>query len=171
MARATELRRVVTDRLYPFAESRGFVRARMRHSLYTTFSRVDRDALHVFEVQWAKYGAASFVLNFGECPATGVDMVDIGHVDRADVRPGYCSLNGRLQTTRGPLGWFRLRRPFLEAVLSFERWYLAEQVVQRAIDWFPEIEDWWADKRVGPHLYIWRTDPSIPRSPTLADTT
>src|SRR4030095_9935709 len=97
MARATELRGIVKARFYPFAESQGFVRAKSRNSLYATFRRAGSDVIHVFDIQWEKYGSPSFVLNFGECPVTGVDMIDIGHVEAADVLPGYCRRGGRLQ--------------------------------------------------------------------------
>jgi uncharacterized protein DUF4304 len=153
MARATELRGIVKKRFYPFAESRGFVRAKSRNSLYVTFRRARPDVIHVFDIQWEKYGSASFVVNFGECPVTGVDMIDIGHVDAADVLPGYCSRGGRLQRERGPFGWFRLRKSWREVLVSFEWHYRPEDVVQQAMDWFPEVETWWAHKHAGPHIY------------------
>ena len=155
MARATELRSVVKEKFYPFAESQGFVRARAT-SLYAGFRRAGPDIMHVFDIQWDKYGAPSFVLNFGECPMSGIDMIDIGHVAAADVRPGYCRQGGRLQRKRGAFGWFKLRKPLHEVLTSFKWRYRPEVVVQKAIDWFPEIEAWWSRKDEGPHIYIIR---------------
>src|SRR5262249_7496265 len=138
MSRTTELRGAIEATFYPFAESRGFARGRS-HRLSTVFRRTMPTIVHVFDIQWDKYGAPRFVLNFDECPLTGVDMIDIGHVEAGDVLPGYCG-GGRLQRKRGPYGWFRQRKPVLEALRTFERCYRPDAVVQQVIDWFPEVE-------------------------------
>ena len=43
----------------------------------------------------------------------------------------------------------------LEAVLSRQWTYNPDEVVETVIGVFPEIEAWWVDKTVGPHLYFW----------------
>lgn len=154
MSRATELRAAIKATFYPFAESRGFVRGRSS-ALSAVFRRTTPTIVHVFDIQWDKYGAPRFVLNFDECSLTGVDMIDIGHVEAGDVLPGYCG-GGRLQRKRGAYGWFKLRKPFLEALMSFKSCYRPDEVVQQAIDWFPEVEAWWAHKHEGPHIDIIR---------------
>jgi Domain of unknown function (DUF4304) len=152
MTRATELRGAVKAMLYPFADAQGFVRAKSRNGLSTTFRRATPELIQVFDIQWDKYGAPAFVLNFGECPLSGLDMIDIGHVAAEDVCPGWCTRCGRLQSRRGAFGWFKLRKPLLEAVISLKWRYRPEEVVQHVIKWFPEVEAWWANKDEGPHI-------------------
>ena len=43
----------------------------------------------------------------------------------------------------------------LEAVLSRQWTYNPDEVVETVIGVFPEVEAWWVDKTVGPHLYFW----------------
>ena len=154
MARATELRGVVKASFYPFAESQGFVRVKSRNSLFTQFRRARPDALQVFDIQWEKCGGPSFVLNFGEYAVAGVDPAEIAHVDPFEAYPGRYRPGGRLQHSRGPFGWFGLRKPWREALKSLTLRYRPDEVVQQVMDCFPEIEAWWAHRQEGPHIEI-----------------
>ncbi len=112
--------------------------------------------MQIFNVQWDKYGAPTFVVNFGECAVEGIEMRDLGHVAAVDADPDWCPRGGRLQRRRGPFGWFTQKKPFLSALATLERYYQAEAVVEEAISAFPEMEAWWEDKSEGPHIYVYR---------------
>lgn len=154
VSRATRLRDVVKTTLYPFAESRGFIRGRSRNSRLVTFRRSGPGTMQLFDVQWEKYGGASFVLRFGECPSSGIDMIDIGHVSAEEARAGWCFQGGSLQREQGPFGWFKLRKPLVKAIATLQWCYSPEEVVGQVIEYFDEVEQWWRDKKEGPHLYF-----------------
>ena len=153
MARATALRDAVAEGFYPFVERRGFVRGASRHPLFTVFRRTGREAVHVFEIQWDKWGEPRFVINFGEAPIGGLD-VNGEHVSANDVQPYHCAALGSLKRRRGPTErcWFQLKRPWLDALASMRRTYYPHEVVDQLIDRFAEIETWWAEKAEGPHI-------------------
>ena len=136
--RSNPLRAAVKGRFYPFAESRGFVREKSHNPLFILFRRTTDTAVHVFELQWEKYGRPCFVINFGEGPS-GESI-------------------GRLQPRQGAYlrHWFHIRKPWLEAIATMKRSYEPEQVVDQLIALFPELEAWWDEKRVGPHLRFTR---------------
>jgi hypothetical protein len=93
------LRDAVKEHFYPFVERRGFVRSKSRNPLFTVFRRTTSEAVHVFEVQWDKYGKPRFVINFGEAPPGGLD-VGGAHVSANEVEPYHCATFGRLTRTR-----------------------------------------------------------------------
>ena len=142
MKQSTELRQVVKERFYPFAERQGFTRVKSTNPLFTVFRR-QRQTVHVFDLQWDKYHHPRFVINFGEAPVEG-----------GEAPP----MTGRLQRRRGgSLGcWFQLRKPSWEAVSTLTLRYSPAEVVEQAIVAFPELEEWWATRAEGPHIYIWQ---------------
>jgi hypothetical protein len=152
---ATGLRNAVTARFYPYAESRGFVRAKSKNPLFTVFRRARGDTMQVFDVQWDKSYRPLFVINFTEGPIGGVEFAG-AHVPAEDFETFHCWPRGRLK--RKPGGslrcWFRLKKPLIEAIMSMSRWYEPDEVVDQLIACFPEVEAWWADKHEGPHVAI-----------------
>jgi hypothetical protein len=157
MGKARPLREAVKTRFYPFATSRGFIRAKSKHPHFVVFRRAVGETMQVFELQWEKYGRPSFVVNFSEGPAAGVDVRGT-HIAGWDLLPPYCAALGRLQPRKGPYRrcWFRLRKPFLKALASWSWFYEPEHVVEQLIELFPELEAWWMDKREGPHVQFSR---------------
>ena len=159
MTATQELRQLVKTRFFPYAEGRGFARARSTHPHFTTFRRFTLDTAQVFNVQWDKYGASRFVVNFGEAPRVGVRLWG-RHIAAENLEPQDCPERGRLQRKGGPYlrCWFQLKKPLLEALRTVERRYTAESVVEELLSVFPEVETWWEDRTVGPHLDIVPSD-------------
>jgi hypothetical protein len=159
MTDAHELRELVKARLFPYVEARGFARARSRHPLFTTFRRFVGNNVQVFNVQWDKWGAPRFVVNFGEAPKAGVSLWG-RHIPGDELEPHDCPESGRLQRKRGPhlRCWFQTTKPLLEAVRTLERRYPVATVVNMAVAAFPEVEAWWESRTVGPHVYISSSD-------------
>ena len=158
------LREAVKARFYPFAEARGFVREKNTHPLFTTFRRLSGNGLHVIDVQWDKYYRPQFVINFGECPAGGVEFAG-KRIQAGEINPSACPRRGRLQREKGRMGgtWLQLRKPLREAITSLRWEYSPEQVVDELIRYFPEVEAWWAEKKLGPHVVMLPPHPSFGR--------
>jgi hypothetical protein len=157
MGKASHLREAVKALFYPFATSRGFIRAKSKNPLFIVFRREVGETMQVFELQWEKYGRPSFIVNFSEGPAAGVNVRGT-HIAGWDLLPPYCAALGRLQLRKGLhlRCWFRLRKPLLIALASRSWFYEPEQVVEQLIALFPELEAWWTDKREGPHVHFSR---------------
>ena len=153
MARATALRDPVKERFYPFVERRGFVRNKGRDPLSTVFRRTNSEAVHVFEIQWDKRGGPRLAINFGEAPIGGLD-VGGEHVGANEIESYHCATFGRLKRRTGSTlrCWFQLKRPWLDALASMRRTYIPHEVVDQLIEYFHEIETWWAEKAEGPHI-------------------
>jgi hypothetical protein len=159
MTDAHELRELIKARLFPYVEARGFIRDRSRHPLFTTFRRFVGNNAQVFNVQWDKRGAPRFVVNFGEGPKAGVSLWG-RHIPGDELEPQDCPESGRLQRKRGPYlrCWFQTTKPLLEAVRTLERSYPVATVVDMAVAAFPEVEAWWENRTVGPHVCISSSD-------------
>ena len=162
---ATPLRELMKERFYPFAAPRGFVRAKSTHPLFTVFHRRHDQTVQVFDVQWDKYRAPRFVLNFGEGPVQGVEIRGV-HVSGDDLEPSHCEVQGRLQRRKGASlrCWFQLRKPIFQAISSGAWHFTPTEVVDQVIQAFPEVEAWWATKAEGPHVNVVH----MPRIATVA---
>ena len=153
----TPLRSAVKDRLYPVIAQRGFVRGKGAHPLFAGFRRQRDGKVQVFEVQWDKYHRPCFVLNFGEAPLGELE-VNGTHVSADEVGPAHCPAGGRLQRYRGGSlnCWFRLRKPWMKVLTSGSWNFRPEEVADEVTEAFQELEEWWASKVEGPHVYVWR---------------
>jgi hypothetical protein len=156
MARSSELRQVLQERFYPFADQQGFVRSKSSHPHFMVFRRQREAVIHVFDVQWDKYHKPRFVINFGAALATSMDAAGTP-VPAEHVNPSDCTIVRRLQRQRGgSMGcWFQLRKPWLEVLRSGALSYSPAEAVDQAILAFAEVEAWWATRVEGPHVYIW----------------
>lgn len=156
MSRAATLREAIKAVFYPFASERGFVRGKAT-SMFTPFHRIRGSVAQVFDLQWDKYGAPRFVINFGEAPSSGV--IFQGELIPPDkLQPVHCPMNGRLQRWRGGSlrTWFQLSKPWLETIRTLRWAYSPSEVAGDLIHCFSELETWWATKQEGPHVHIWR---------------
>lgn len=111
-------------------------------------------SVHVFDVQWDKYGKPRFVVNFGEAPTEGVLRYGVP-VEARNVEVFDCKPMLRLQRRRGgSMGcWFQLRRPVLRQLLTFQREYTPEEVVREVLVIFSEAEEWWSSRAKGRHIH------------------
>jgi hypothetical protein len=148
---ANPLREAVKNYFYPFAESKQFVRVKSKHPHFTTFRRVNGTAVHVFDVQWDKYGRPAFVINFGEA------SIDDSQVSSAEIEPEQCKVLCRLQPDKSSPRWWRLRKPWLEVLKTARLRYEPQEVVDQVIACFPDAEAWWTEKQEGAHVQVlWR---------------
>ncbi|MEO4045855.1 hypothetical protein AAFN46_02035 [Pseudomonas sp. CAU 1711] len=138
------LRSALKQGFYPFVLSKGFAQGKAT-ALFTPFARIADGKAQFFEIQWDKYRRPCFVINFGDRPYPAAD----------DASPAYC---GRLQRRRGGSmrAWFQTRKPWLEALRTWRRYYEPEEVVTQLIECFAELETWWSSGEEGPHLQMWR---------------
>lgn len=153
MPSTKELRKALKSIFYPHAQSLGFEVDPRRQPQFVDFRRFESNVIHVFDIQWDKYHRPKFVLNFSEAPLGDVEFGD-RQIQPKDICTAHCGSFNRLQRSRGGglSNWFQTRRPLLEQVTSFKRNYEPEEVAAQVVLYFDEIEDWWSEKSIGPHI-------------------
>jgi hypothetical protein len=160
MGRTTPLRREIKRAVIPFLADKGFS-TDMRHApQFFTFRRISSDAVTACDIQWEKYGRPRFVVNFGKCSAEGV-LLRGEHISPKDILPYHGIVGGRLRPGTGAStrNWFRQDRRLFESIICWSQFYTPQEVVLKLIGLFPEVEEFWASGRVGPHIHL------MPRSP------
>lgn len=127
-------------RFYPMVESRGFTRRKSAGPHFAEFRRASLSGEECFEVQWDKYWRPYFVINFG----------------RTAVDEKIWTQSGRLQRRRGGMTscWFGLAPSILERALKLRWRYSPREVVDEVIVAFDEVECWWKDGKIDPHIYM-----------------
>jgi len=155
MGRTTELRREIKRRFFPAMTAKGFSADMRDAPFFVGFRRMTPEAIYVCDIQWEKYGRPRFVINFGKCSLAGV----ICHgqpVRPEDVTASVTPLLGRLAPGRHSTvgGWFRQDRPLIENILHLSRLRPPAEVVTTLLTLFHEVEDWWQDGSVGPHVRV-----------------
>ena len=153
MGTTTELRRDLKARFFPHVLQGGFILDESGAPGFWRFRRKAGDGVQLFEVQWDKYGRPRFVINFGRCPFEGL-RIDGKVFPPEEVLVGWLPTHGRLQPVRGSSvgSWFRQDKRLLPRLFSKEKLVPAGRVVSRLLELFPEVETWWANGSVGPHL-------------------
>ena len=156
MASTTALRRELKARFFPYATERGFVMDPRNQPRSTAFRRRAESRVHMFEVQWEKYGTPRFIVHFGTCPAEGL-RVDGRLIAPEDTLPTWCPDAGTLQPRRGtsPRSWFRQDSPWISRMLGRPALRAPAAVVDELLALLPELERYWRSDEVGPHLKLW----------------
>ena len=135
MNKTSELRDEINTKFIPFVEEKGF-NLKKKTRIFYDFEKVTSEAVYIFNIQWEKYGAPRFVINF--------------KIDDNDTLSSW----GRLQPKNGSskCNWFRQDRCWL--LKNMFPMKPAKSVVQELIDLFPEVEEFNYSGRVGNHLKI-----------------
>lgn len=161
MGQTTELRRELKARFSPYVAASGF-KADLRLQPHSTiFRRRTGDRVEMFELQWDKYGAPRFAVHFAVCPIEGLE-VNGKMMPLEDTLPTWCNEVGSLYPGRGfsPRSWFRQDSTWLQRIFGRRARRTPSDVVDELLAWFPEVEQYWANGDVGPHLKIWRRSSS-----------
>lgn len=153
MGSTTGLRSEVRRVFFPLAESHGFSIDQRNAPMFTTFRRTVAESLHVFDVQWDKYGRQRFVVNFGICPASGLHLYG-RDIPSDQVLAGWAPQGGRLQPRPGATeaSWFRQDKPLFARLFLSAAPRPATEVVAELAQLFPELEAYWSTRTVGKHL-------------------
>jgi hypothetical protein len=151
---ASALRTEVERVFVPFVQSAGFERLSRRTRLFMEFRRNAGTVVHVLEVQWEKHGRPRFVINYGTCPSSGLD-IDGRHFSPEDVLAGWLPDSGRLRPKRGktPASWFRQDYPLLAKLVLRGRLRAESDVVAEAVRLFGELEAYWRSSVMGEHMH------------------
>jgi len=153
MGITTALRRELKESFYPVALSAGFELDTSLQPELTVFRRIQNAKLEVFDIQWDSHRKPRFIINFAE---TVDQATDHGgqRLPFSATCTYHCRPTLRLQRQRGGSFscWFQLRRPLLEQIASMRREYSPQQVVAQLLERWPQMEDWWSTKLIGPHL-------------------
>jgi len=157
MGSTTALRRELKRRFLPLARERGFVPDQRRMPASITFRRSAGADVHIFSIQWEKYGKPRFAVRFGTCPGDGARFGNEVFA-AADTLPDWLPDAGTLQPRRGTSSraWFRQDRPLLQRLAGRPRLRPEAEVVDELIRLFAELERYWAGGSAGPHMRHWR---------------
>ena len=152
MGRTTALRAELKQRFFPFVEARGFTPDMVHAPQFFSFRRSLPTGVHVFDLQFEKYGRPRFVVNFGMCSNAGA----LSHGEQVSperILPSQTPQGGRLQPGRGSRtsSWFRQDRSLFDR-LTGQADHAPFQVVGTLIDLFPELESYWSTGTIGPHM-------------------
>lgn len=125
--------------------------------MFITFRRTIGESLHVFDVQWDKYGRPRFVVNFGTCPAGGLH-VSGKDIPADQVLAGWAPQRGRLQPCAGAssANWFRQDKSLVARLFFGVAPHPASEVVAQLTQLFPELEAYWSAGTIGKHLQVFR---------------
>jgi hypothetical protein len=153
VGRTTELRQEIKKRFAPYMSAKGFT-SDMRRAQRYTFRNITSSEIFVCDVDWHKYFRPRFIVRFGRCSVDGA--TPFGRYDPHEIFPETCSSCGDLTpgASRTSRGWFRQDRPLLERLLTFSSFRDPSDVVSDLLRLFPEIEDYWTDGLVGPHIRL-----------------
>ena len=157
MGATTALRSELKRRLMPLAQEKGFLVDQRNMPVSMEFRRSADGQMHIFGIQWEKYGRPRFVVQFGSCPAAGL-RVNGNLFPAQDVLPGWLVPGfGRLQPRRGATSraWFRQDRPALLRLLGRPRLRPPAEVVDEVLAAFPQLERYWSTGEAGPHMWVW----------------
>jgi hypothetical protein len=163
MGRTTDLRRAVAAAFVPVAEAAGFTTDPRDMPAILAFRRSAGPRVQIVEIQWDSYGRPRFVLNYGTCPADGIE-VDGRRFPPDQVAAGWLPDAGRLQPRRGtgPGAWFRQDRPWTHRLLGRPALRPTQEVAAELLALFPEVLRAWDGGTPGPHLRAL----GVPRPPS-----
>ena len=151
---ASALKQALQTAFVPFVRSAGFEPVSRSASLFMEFRRSAEGVVHVLEIQWEKHGLPRFVINYGTCPSSGIDIHG-KHFAPAEVSAGWLPDSGRLHPKRGATtgSWFRQDNRLLANLLLRPRFRAEAEVVTEAVRLFAELEAYWASGVVGKHMH------------------
>lgn len=155
MGNTTALRRELKKRFYPFVADQKFEIDRTSSPFSIDFRRSTAEGVDVFDIQWEKSGSPRFVVNFGHCPSSGV--IHFGEPVAPDKVLSYMgSSSGRLQPGKGSStrSWFCQDRSFFHRVVLRRPPRPAAAVVDELLSLFPELQEWFTRRRLGPHMVM-----------------
>jgi len=155
------LRSNIDKILVPALEQRGFARVRLSaadarsemafRTPHGSFRRAGPQGLETIEINFARYGAAVFHLDFGILPPGGLSYSHAGgsgHVAQEDMYTSWLEVSYELLACPPLFIGFRVWRwPGRTVVESDYR-----KLVAKVVDLIPEIERVFKDGRCGPHV-------------------
>ena len=126
-----------------------------RAPLTWTFRRVADGSVHLFDIQFEKYGLPRFVVNFGECSTAGVKVLD-KYVPAESIFAADTPVFGRLQPGRGAStrSWFRQDPSFVQRLIGKGDGNAPTEVVEKLMSLFPQIERFWQDGVIGTNIQV-----------------
>jgi hypothetical protein len=155
MGRTTELRTSIKAAFIPFMLDKGFDVDRRNLPSFLDFRKIGGGRVYVCDIQWEKYGRPRFALNFGSCGPSGV-ICHGSEIGPSDVTTSSTPCGGRLTARPGGTtrSWFRQDCSLVKSIVSGSRLKPAGSVVTELIDLFCEVEAFWSNGSIGPHIRI-----------------
>ena len=112
------------------------------------FGRLKRkqgEKLEIAEIQFDKYGKLKFIINFGVVPENGVTL-PWTHISQQDADVAALSEAYRLYSSSIWSAWFSV------GWLAQKNVENVKKTVDKAINLYPEIENWFSTGTMGKHM-------------------
>lgn len=156
MGKTSDLRKEIKVKFIPYMQAQGFTVDTRGGPSLLSFRRITESAVHVCELQFEKYGYPRFVVKFGSCSPTGL-TVGGTHIKAADVHSWDIPVNGSLKPGKSMSSrhWFRQDKPLLQSLFAKEKMYPPAHPVADLMRLFPEVENFWATGKAGPHCHVY----------------
>lgn len=158
MGKTTDLRRALKSSFFPFVRQLGFEVDQRHGPGFVDFRRRSGERVEFIEIQWEKYGRPRFKLSFGTVSAHGTvshgSLIPANEVGPGQA-PSYVILypTGKGGSTRN---WFCQDKPLWLTILTLRRLKAPEQVCDELLQFFPEVESYFATGETGPHCRVHR---------------
>ena len=155
MGMTTELRSAIRTDFAPGMTRQGFDVISSDLPQFLHFRKITPERILVCDIQWEKSGLPRFVVNFGSCGPHGV-ICRQQFIPPSKISTAFVPQAGRLSP--GPDGrlssWFRQDLPWHRRLWSGMRMKSPSELVAELNRLFIEVEHYWQDGAVGPHLRL-----------------
>jgi hypothetical protein len=157
MGTTTALRREIKRRFIPAIEKEGFALDERNAPAFWIFRRKAERSVHVFCLQWEKYGRPRFRIDLGTCPLEGLEFSG-NRFAWEDMHPHWVLDATTLIPKRGTSSraWFRQDTTWLRRLFGAPALRSPGEVVDELLALFPEADKYWAEGTLGPHMRQWR---------------
>lgn len=148
-----KLKLAIRDTLFPFLEEKGFEKQFEKFSKSAKdfdFIRVYEGQVQVMAVQFDAHEKPRLVIEAADIPEEGFTNKHGVFLTKENVSIGSLFNRARLQAKQGPNSscWFRT-----DGLLNNFKSNRIEACVEATIEKFPQLEEWWNSKKVGPNIH------------------
>ena len=152
-----QLQKAILDDFGQHVFARGFQPEAARDGAFS-FRRYGIERDDVIEVQFDKFGAPKFVLNFGSIPSTGLIDSYGRFVKTHDARISHLVNHGRLHRYPHSIIWFKAQDFF--GIRSAQQAVAVE--IERLVCLFEQVELWFETGGIGSNIKLYKDDWNAP---------
>ncbi|QYY34563.1 KOW motif-containing protein [Ruficoccus sp. ZRK36] len=157
------------ERFYPYVQSLGFVRDSSSCKNVISFRRSVLDKTHIFAIFGNVHKNKRFTLEFAEVPQAGVDWGS-KHFSADTILPDHFVLSRGRLLSGAMLAYFGRGGSLLRRIIPQKN--NEDSTVDELMSLFPEVQDWWSDKKIGRHIAIFKkVEPPRPPNFSRVETT
>ncbi len=154
MAKTAPLRNEIKQCFFPIVQERGFIVDLREPRFFWVFRRWANQQVHIFEIQWDKYGMARFRINYGTCNSNG-EMIGTKFMTPENIFASWLPDSGHLQPRKGRFSsrkWFRQDNTLFQRLFGKPKLCSTKEVVDNLLKLFFELEHYWSTGNIGKHM-------------------